>query len=192
MKRIWLLAIAAVLVLSVAGGAVTLALFSAQAAPSNNQFMAGTLVIEANRDNGDTVPGPMYYIGPGGGLYPTGYWAPGDEHHRVLQVENTGSLDAWLKHVRASLDAGSRYLADKLEVKVTSDPAGMVVLAQGTLGQFIDADQPFMGGPISADVGDVIDLHFWVKLPLNADNSYQSLSAVASFSVYAEQKAHNP
>lgn len=37
-----------------------------------------------------------------------------------------------------------------------------------------------------------IDLHFWVGLPLDADNSYQNLSAVASFAVFAEQKAHNP
>jgi predicted ribosomally synthesized peptide with SipW-like signal peptide len=191
-KRTWLLAImAAVLVAAVVSG-VTLALFSASTSPQQSQLTAGTLQITGDRDNGDQVPGPMFYIGPGGGLYETGLWAPGDEFHRVFQIENTGSLDAWLKHVRAALQSGSRPLADKLQVKVTADPGGLNVLAAGTLGQFIDGDMAFAGGPISADVGDVVDLHFWVSLPLNADNTYQNLSCVASFTVYAEQKAHNP
>ena len=192
MKRLVALALSAVVLLTIIGGGATFALFTAQTTNTNSQITAGTLAITADRDNGDTVPGPMFYIGPGGGLMATGEWAPGDAYHRVLQVENTGSLAAWLKHVRASLDSGSRALADKLSVKVTTDAAGAQVVAQGTLGQFIDADQAFTGGPISADAGDVIDLHFWVMLPLNADNSYQGLSAVASFTVYAEQKAHNP
>jgi hypothetical protein len=193
MKRTWLLALTAlVAILGIGGAAVTMALFTAQAGPGNNEITAGTLQITADRDNGDMVPGPMFYIGPGGGLYPTGYWAPGDTQHRVLQVENTGSLDAYLKHLRASLDSGSRALADELQVKVTGDVAGNNILAQGTLGQFIDNDQPFIGGDIPAAVGDVVDLHFFVTLPLGADNSYQGMAAVASFSVYAEQQAHNP
>lgn len=190
MKRFWLLAVAAIAVVGVIGGGITFALFSASTGASSNQFVSGTLQISADRDNGDTVPGPMFYIGPGGGLYPTGYWAPGDSVDRVLQVENTGSLDAWLKTVRASLDSGSRYLADKLHVDVKLDDG--TVVATGTLGQFIDADQAFIGGPLSADVGDLVDLHFLVSLPRNADNTYQNLTAVASFTVYAEQKAHNP
>jgi len=192
MKRLWPVALMALLLLAGIGGGTTLALFTAQGASSSNQITAGTLQIAADRDNGDSVPGPMFYIGSGSGLQPTGLWAPGDEFRRVLQVENTGTLDAWLKQVRASLDSGSRALADKVAVKVTTDPAGSQVVAQGTLGQFIDADQAFLGGPIAAAVGDVIDLHFWVRLPLDADNSYQGLGSVVTFSVYAEQKAHNP
>lgn len=191
MKRLWL-ALAAALLMVGLGGATTLALFTAQAPSVNNQFTAGTLMLTADRDNGDSVPGPMFYIGPGGGLMATGVWAPGDEFHRVLQVENTGTLDAMLKQVRATLESGNRYLADKLSVRVSTDAAGAHVVASGTLGQFLDADQAFTGGPIAADVGDVINLHFWVGLPLGADNSYQNQSSVVSFAVYAEQKAHNP
>lgn len=197
MKRIWILAVAFVVMAAVAGGGMTLALFSAQSAVSDSEFVSGTLAIEANRDMGDGIPGPMYYITAAGGgtdpnQYPTGLWAPGDSHHRILQVENVGSLDAKLTHMRASLESGSMYLAGKLDVVVTTDPAGTNVVATGTLADFINADQMLVGGPIDAMVGDVINLHFWVSFPLDADNSYQGLSTVATFTVYAEQLSNNP
>lgn len=191
MRRLLLAALAALVAAAAAGAGATYALFSAASGANANQVTAGTLEIEAYRDNGDTVPGPMFYIGPGGGLYPTGHWAPGDEVHRVLQVENIGSLDGWLKRVRAALTAGDRSLADQLLVTVSTDPGKTNVIASGTLGNFIDADQSF-ASPISIDVGDLIDLHFFVQLPLSTGNSYQGQSVEVSFAVYAEQKAHNP
>lgn len=187
------------------GGGVTLALFQASTAPTPTQFTAGTLAIQADRDNNDSVPGPMFYIGPGDGHYPTNYWAPGDVFHRVLQVENVGSLDAWMKTVRATLTAGSADLANKLEVRVTTNPgpdpnhvnpfttpAQFTIVNAGTLGQFISADQAFAGGPLALNAGDLADLHFWVRLPLGTGNDSQGLSTVVSFTVYAEQMAHNP
>ncbi|MFZ5814774.1 MAG: hypothetical protein ACOY93_05680 [Bacillota bacterium] len=197
MKRIWILAVAFVVMAAVAGGGMTLALFSAQSATADQEFVAGTLAIEAHRDMGDGIPGPMFYIDAAGGgtdpnQYPTGLWAPGDEHHRILQVENIGSLDAKLTHLRASLQSGSMYLADKLDVTVTLDPAGTQVVAMGKLSDFINADQAFLGGPLPALVGDVINLHFFVSFPLDADNSYQGLSTVVTFTVYAEQLSNNP
>lgn len=191
MKRMLLAAMAVLMAAVAAGAGVTYALFTASTGPANNQITAGTLEIESFRDNGDTVPGPMFYIGPGGGLFPTGHWAPGDEVHRVLQVENVGSLDGWLKHVRATLTAGDRSLADQLLVTVSTDPGKTNVIASGTLGDFIDADQTF-AAPISIDVWDLIDLHFFVKLPLSTSNSFQGQSAEVSFTVYAEQKRNNP
>jgi predicted ribosomally synthesized peptide with SipW-like signal peptide len=188
------MALALAALMACVGTGVTFAFFSASAGPSNNQITAGTLSLSANRDQGDTVPGPMFYIGPGGGIQPTGPWAPGDTVHRVLQIKNTGSLAGLLKSVRATLEPGSqRYLADKLQVKVTSDSAGNNILLQGTLGQFLDADQVFPT-PITINPFplSLISLHFWVTLPLNADNSYQNTTTVVDFSVYAEQKAHNP
>lgn len=35
-------------------------------------------------------------------------------------------------------------------------------------------------------------LHFWVSLPLNADNTYQGLDLKVDFTVYAVQKRSNP
>lgn len=191
MRRIWLTGLAGAVVVAAMGLGTTLALFTAQAGPSLNQATAGTVQIEANRDNGDTVPGPMFYIGPGGGLYGTGAWAPGDEFHRVLDVENIGSLDAWLTGVSAQQEDGDRSLADLLQVRVTTDPLGANVVAAGTLGAFIDATQPFTP-PLGHYVGDVQQLHFWVAMPLSANNSYQGQSVQVGFTVYAEQMAHNP
>jgi len=196
MKRIWILAVAFVVMAAVGGGGLTLALFSAQSAAATQEFVSGTLEIEAHRDMGDGIPGPMFYIDTAGGgnppnNHPTGLWAPGDEHHRILQVENLGSLDAKLTHLRATLQSGDMYLAEKLNVVVTTDPGGMDVVAAGTLADFINGDIYFPT-PIEAYVTDVINLHFWVEFPLNADNSYQGLSTVVTFTVYAEQLANNP
>lgn len=203
MKRIWLLASAALVVALMAVGGATLALFSATAGPADNTFVAGTLVIEANRDQGDGVPGPMYYFDTSGGggsppnQYPTGYLAPGDgglsveSLHRVLQVENVGSLDGKLTMIGADLQSGSKYLADKLNLWITTDPDGLNVIATGTVGSFIDADQSFSPA-LEAYVGSVVDLHFWVGFPLDADNSYQGLTAVVRFTAYAEQLDNNP
>jgi predicted ribosomally synthesized peptide with SipW-like signal peptide len=183
--------LAAAVAVAAVGVGTTLAVFTAQAGPSGNQVTAGTVQIEATRDNGDTVPGPMFYIGPGGGLYGTGLWAPGDEVERVLDVENVGSLDAWLTGVTAQLEAGDMTLANLLQVKVTTDPAGTNVVASGTLGAFLASMQAFTP-PLSHDVGDVQQLHFFVELPLSAGNSYQGQSVQVGFTVHAEQKAHNP
>jgi predicted ribosomally synthesized peptide with SipW-like signal peptide len=198
LRRIWFTVLVFVLASGIAGGA-TLAYFNDTASNQNNQFMTGTLELAADRDQGDSVPGPMFYTIPiegqtdtgDDGLLPTGLWKPGDTNHRVFQLENIGTLDALLKNTRASLDSGSRYLADKLEVKVTTDPAGSDVVASGTLGSFIDGDQSFVPGPISLVAGDIANLHFWVTLPQDADSSYQDETLKAQFSVYAEQQANN-
>lgn len=197
MKRIWILAVAFVVMAAVAGGGLTLALFSAQSAPASAEFVSGRLDIDAQRDMGDGIPGPMFYIdAAGGGVdpnnHPTGLWAPGDKNRRILQVENVGTLDAKLTHMRATLQSGSMYLAEKMDVVVTTDPAGTNVVAMGSLADFINGNMSFIGGAIPATVGDVINLHFWVTFPLDADNSYQGLSTVVTFTVYAVQLANNP
>lgn len=195
MKRIWILAVAFVVMAAVAGGGLTLALFSAQGGSVDSEFVAGTLDLAVDRDMGDGTPGPMFYIDTaGGGVdpndHPTGLWAPGDEHRRILQVENVGSLDAKVTRLRAFLQSGDLYLAQKLNVTVTTDPAGMDVVAAGTLADFLNADQLFTPA-LEAAVGDVINLHFWVEFPLDADNTYQGLSTVVTFTVYAEQSKNN-
>lgn len=187
MKRLVLSFMMIVLVCTLVGGA-TLALFTAEATVADNSVTAASLDLTVDRDNGDTVPGPMFYSDENLGLYPTELWYPGYSAHRVMQIENTGSVNAVLDTVRANLQSGSRYFADKLEAKITTDPDGNDVVAAGTLGQFIDGDQAFSPSAISCDVGDLISLHFWVTLPSDADDTYQNQSVVLDFTVHGVQK----
>ncbi|MDB4895567.1 MAG: hypothetical protein JWN15_1829, partial [Firmicutes bacterium] len=87
MRKQALLAIGAAAIMAVGISAGSFALFSAQAGPSQAILTAGTVNLNSWRDQGDTIPGPMFYTtaaegatSPGGvpGLYPTGPWAPGD------------------------------------------------------------------------------------------------------------------
>jgi len=140
----------------------TLALFSASSAPANNQVTAGTLSLDSYRDQGDTVPGPMFYTTPdegdtpGGvdGLFPTGPWAPGDSRLRVLMVKNTGSLDAWLTSVGADLAAGSTHLAQKLRYCIATSPI-VPTEPKNSQPQCPATDGPF---PQFVAVGNLLDL----------------------------------
>jgi predicted ribosomally synthesized peptide with SipW-like signal peptide len=211
-KAILLLASAVAMALGVSAG--TYALFTASTSPANNHFVAGTLAIDSYRDNGDTIPGPMFYTtaaegassplppaSPEPGLYPTGVWAPGDEHVRVLIVENVGSLDAWLVSVGADDVTGdatgkSMYLANKLDYWVATDAGFTNILASGKLGALISAptDVTFTN-EVPSEVGtptEIQRLYFKVKLPRDADNSYQEIALKVDFHVSAVQMANNP
>jgi hypothetical protein len=199
-KAVLLLASAVALAVGISAG--TYALFSASTAPADNLFVAGTLEIDSYRDNGDTIPGPMFYTTPaegmtsGGdpGLYPTGEWAPGDTNMRVLIIENVGSLDAWLTSVGADMHPGSsEYLADKLDYWVATDAAFTDVVASGKLGDLIDTDVTF-SHQIASEVGtptEIQRLYFKVHLPLDADNTYQDLDLMVDFHVNAVQMKNN-
>jgi len=145
---------AAVAAVSIGG---TLALFS-DAKSATGDFAAGTLCITSERNDGDTTPGPMFYITaeqgqtPDGllGTLPTGVWAPGDSVTRTLNVYNPRScstMDAWLTAVSARLTEGipNQYvqMADELTV-VISTPYGegsnapTVTVAEAPLRDFLD------------------------------------------------------
>lgn len=216
MKKVWVMAIVVTLAMTTLGIGFSMALFSDSTAVSTSNIVAGTLELSSNRDQGDSINGPMFYtteaqgwtydgilppVNPPDGPGPTGYWAPGDEHERVLQVENIGSLDGLLTKIRAVKKSGDDILANKLQVRVVwlrsdYDFEGNVTtteveVASGTLRNFIDADQE-MTSPIEIYPGDVIDLHFYVELPLDANNDYQEKDLDVGFTVYAEQMANNP
>lgn len=90
---------AAMLILVLAVGAGTYALFSSSATNGPNMVQAGTVEITSTRDDVPNI-GPMFYtesVEGQIGAMPTGLWAPGDKHTRGLFLENVGSLDAKLK-----------------------------------------------------------------------------------------------
>lgn len=215
MRFLWLRLITLGLVAAITGTAMTLAFFTSMASIDNNVVTAGTLKINLNRVD-DTLPGPMFYTTTEEGrtsptednleglpgLNPTGTWAPGVSHMRVLQVESTGTIDGRLKSVGATLENGDSPLADVLWVEIFRDNDPSQILASGTLRDFIVADKLLnppinlagdYDGPFGDEYyGDVGTLNFKVTLPSTVNNDYQGLSFKTAFTVQAEQIRNNP
>ncbi|MDF2631035.1 MAG: spore coat-associated protein [Symbiobacteriaceae bacterium] len=205
--KFWL-TLGAVGVMALGATAGTLALFSASTPAANNQFTAGTLQLNSFRDQGDTVPGPMFYTTPAEGqtptqlgLHPTGPWAPGDSWVRVLMVRNTGSLDAWLTSVGASKVSGSDHLAQALRYCIKEVPVGMPMpgwnvpqpqcpatnSAPGyiAIGHLWDLIDPVGGAPNAFDGGNIA-LNAVPGMPPKAFAFYVSLPLSADNSYQGE------
>lgn len=205
-KKLWL-AMGSVLTAATVGLGGTLALFS-DAAPSSVDFVAGRLCIDAQRNDGEAIPGPMFYVtpsqgeSPGGvpGQYPTGLWAPGDSHQRTLTVSNPtscSSMHAWLDTLQASLQPGSdAMLADKLYVTVTTPQLGTeVTVAEGWLSDFLTGPVLLRypdGSRVPLYLTSNRHMKFHVNFDVTADNSYQGTNLVVDFTVNAEQMPNNP
>src|SRR5690606_2356304 len=107
----------------------------------------------ADRNAGEAVPGPMFYITTAGGatpdgtpgLYPTGLWAPGDQHKRTLTVTHDpacSTMHAWLASAEATLtDDSYAAMADQLLVTVfAADASGdKVQVGEALLSDFLAA-----------------------------------------------------
>jgi predicted ribosomally synthesized peptide with SipW-like signal peptide len=210
MNKKLLLSCGAVLTAAAVGIGTTFALFSAQTA-SNNTFTAGTLCLTSERNDGDTVPGPMFYVTPAQGAtppplnlpgtLPTGEWAPGDTHTRTLTVFNPtscSSMNAWLTSVEASVHPGGYLpMANKLWVEITTPQGGGpdVKVAEGWLSTFL-------AGPVPIQYPDTTKIplfltsnrhmKFKVNFDLSADNSYQGQTLVVDFRVNGVQMPNNP
>lgn len=206
-KKLWL-ALASVATAVAVGVGGTFALFSASTTSTNN-FTAGTLCLTSDRNDGDPVPGPMFYVTaaqgqtPGGipGTLPTGLWAPGDTHTRTLTVYNPTScstMGAWLTTIQANMHPGGYGpMADKLLVKVKTPEGGGpdVVVAQGPLSMFLAGPVPVAypdTTKIPVHLSSNRHLKFEVYFDIGADNSYQGQTVVVDFIVNAEQMPHNP
>lgn len=210
MKRKALLALGFVVCTILVTAGATFALFNASAGPADANFTAARLALSSTRDDGDTAPGPCFYVTaaqgqtPSGvpGHLPTGVWAPGNAHNRTLVVSNSApasSLDAWLTQVRATLRPGSdAALADKLYVVITTpqaaSPYDYVTVAEGTLTEFLAGKALAYpgGGKVPCWLDGTRPLKFAVSFASDADNTYQGLSLVVDFTVVAEQMVHNP
>jgi predicted ribosomally synthesized peptide with SipW-like signal peptide len=210
MKKKLLLASSAVLVVALGVG-TTLAIFSDTASSTNN-FTAGTLCITADRNDGDPVPGPMFYVTPAQGTtppplnlpgtLPTGVWAPGDTHTRTLTVTNPTScstMGAWLTSIEATMHPGGYLpMANKLWVEVYTPQGaapGDVKVGEGWLSTFLS-------GPVAIAYPDTTQIplnlssnrhmKFKVNFDLSADNSYQGQTLVVDFKVNSVQMPNNP
>ena len=198
----------------------TLALFSTTATDNQSTFSAAQICMKADRDAGDSIPGPMFYINgardglsPGKdgnyettddnrvGKYSTGVWAPGDKFKRTLDVRNgldqcTRSMDVWLSSVQASVSEGDTDLVDQLTVTVYAPLNGEdAVVAQRPMSDFIT-------GPVALeyddhsrvllDDGSNMQMRFEVAFSREATNHYQGMSLEVDFTVNAVQQKNNP
>ncbi|MCF8010655.1 MAG: M73 family metallopeptidase [Clostridiales bacterium] len=188
----------------VAGG--TFALFTDSTSPADANFTAGTLVITNERDAGDIVPGPMFYVTAAqgatpdddDGIYPTGVWAPGDSHMRTLTVYNhtPSTMDAWLVSSEASIESGNAAMADKLWVEVFHpETSGGVMtdvkVAEGALSTFLTGPVSFSKN-LPCMLGGNNQLHFKVTFDKSAGNNLQGETLKVAFKVNAEQMKNNP
>lgn len=205
-KKLWLM-IGGGLMATLIGLGTTLALFS-DMRHSYSIFTAGTLCIDAQRNDGEPIPGPMFYVTaaqgatPGGipGQNPTGLWAPGDFHQRTLTVSNPdscSSMNAWLETVQASLQPGSdAILAEKLYVEVTTPQQGVEVkVAEGWLSDFLAGPKPLLypdGTRVPLYLTSNRHMKFKVTFDLTANNDYQGKTLVVDFTVHAVQMTNNP
>lgn len=211
-KSKFYLALALVIVMSLLAGGTTLALFTAQTPvlAEDNILTAGTLSLTSERDQGDRVPGPMFYVTPAQGAtpppnslpgtLPTGIWAPGDFHTRTLTVFNptsSSTMDAWLDSVQASVESGNSAMADKLWVEIyTPDSNNVFVkVAEGWLTQFLagPVNMRFTDGSrLPCYLSGNRQLQFKVTFDRSAGNDLQGQTLVVSFSVNGVQMVHNP
>lgn len=205
-KKLWL-AVGTGLLATMIGVGSTLALFS-DVADGDASFTAGRLCLNVQRNDGEPIPGPMFYVTPAQGAtptgipgtYPTGLWAPGDTHQRTLTVENPAScssLDAWLDSVDASMHLGGYApMADQLWVTVTTPMTGVEqTVAQGPLSDFLAGPVPLLypdGTKVPLYLTSNRHMKFNVHFDINADNSYQDKTLVVDFTVYASQMDNNP
>jgi predicted ribosomally synthesized peptide with SipW-like signal peptide len=217
--KLFLLVLAVLLVAGLAGGA-TMAWFTDQATNGPNNFTAGTVNIEADRDLGDPIPGPMFYTTSAEGVTPagepplpanvTGPWYPGRTVTRILDVRNAGSLEVRLHQVSAEItsvngvsvsdpsypSALATSFANKMNVRIhMMDMVGgtlqNVNLFNGSLAELL-TPQPTLHRPIFSPTGSIRPVFYEVTMLSSAGNDLQGIAPVVSFSVFAEQTKNNP
>lgn len=212
-KPFWLAASAvAATAALVAGG--TFALFSSETRSADNTFTTGTLCLTSERNDGDTIPGPMFYMTSAQGETPSGLpgvhpvlgdlpggWAPGDTVTRTLTVYNPtscSSMNGWLTSVQASLHPGSDAdLAEKLWVEVYTPQGSIseVKVGEGRLSDFVAGAVPIKypgDQPIPIYLTSNRHMKFRVRFDVDADDSYQNKNLVVDFQVNGVQMKNNP
>lgn len=144
----------------IAGG--TYAIFTSQAANSNNTFTAGTLAINLDKPDGTKY-------------FDIGNMAPGDNGLSTITVKNDGTLG--LRYDVASTLTGDLTVGDN-PIKVTIKDSEGNVIVPGDNNRVLGA-------------GDSEVLAVSWELPIAAGNEYQGDSAAYSLTVNAEQIKNN-
>jgi spore coat-associated protein N len=140
-------------VAAISGG--TFALFTANASNTGNTFSAGTVKI-ADVTDGAAFSSTTFFSN----------LAPGDNETATLTIENTGSLNAWVK-IDTTTESGALFGG--------SHPLDITFPAEEVL---IPA-----GGSYTFNVG--------YSFPIDAGNEYQDADGEVTFNIKAVQSRNN-
>lgn len=209
MKKIILLGMVVTLACLVIGGA-TFAYFADSVSSQNNVFTAGTIVLTQERDQADTIPGPMFYSADSdpSGLYPydtdknIGFqppggeclcgWAPGSQATRALNVYNKGTIDAKITKIRATVSGGEidgpafDEFVDKMNIKVLYPTSNKLLYEgklSGLLNGWVVTENPIR---LNANTGSA-NFTFEATMDTAAGNAIQGKTFVFDFELLAEQ-----
>jgi Camelysin metallo-endopeptidase len=194
-RRLALLAIVGLAILSLSTGASSLANFTASQSVDANTFTAGTVVLG---------------LSPTTALITYANMAPGDVVTAPLTVTNSGTLDLRYSATSSATNADSKGLAAALVLTVKTGvttcttaqfSATGVVQYTGILGSVppTAATKLFGDNTPGADAGDRTlvaaanePLCFQASLPSSAGNTMQGSTTTATFTFDAEQTKNNP
>lgn len=155
--------LAMALVTTTAGAAImaagSFALFTSSATNSGNTFSAGTLAVS------DITSGTL-----SSQEINAANLAPGDTKQMVMTVQNTGSLDEWVK-----IDSAA----------TTSSETGALFAGTSPLTLTLDSNV------VKLTPGATQNFNVTYSLPIGADNSYQGASGTFSVKVDAVQARNN-
>lgn len=219
-KKLLMLIPTSVMAVSLLVGGGTYALFTSSVSNINNTYTTGTVILTQERDQGDTIPGPMFYTSTSDptGSFPydtnknAGYQppggeslgglAPGDSMTRAMNLYNKGTLDAKVTKLKATVNpagvtSGKAYneFINKLYVVVEATSMANKILYSGTLSGLLNgSDNGWVdiSPAMRMSVGSTMNINFDVYLDPSADDTIQGQNFVFDFSFYAEQLKNNP
>lgn len=189
-KRALLAAGAALAVASLAGGAISLALFTSTATVPGNTFSTGTVIISTN---------------PTTALVTFAAMAPGDQVTAPITVTNGGSLDLRYAISSVATNTDAKGLKDQLVLTIksgvtTCDDANYAASGtqlysgdlDSTAGKLVgDVATGAQAGdrPLTAGANEVLCFH--VGLPGATGDAFQAATTTATFTFAAEQTKNN-
>jgi predicted ribosomally synthesized peptide with SipW-like signal peptide len=194
-NRVLVLLVGAVAVASIAGGAISLAVFT-DTETVDATFTSGTIMLDPTKiDALDLALGSN--------------WVPGDSVTGSVDVENIGTNQLRYSLNTTTTDGSSPngpalYEALTVEVRTIdattpltkcNDFDGTVLHAAGVLGastiMFGDPSPTVGTGDRTVNAGATDVLCIRVSLPINTDETYQGATSVTTFTFNAEQTANN-
>jgi hypothetical protein len=189
-KRILLVLAAIITVASIAGGAISLALFTSTATVPANTFSTGSVVISTN---------------PTTALVTFAAMAPGDSVSAPLTVTNGGTLDLRYAISSVATNADAKGLKDQLALTIKSGVTTCTNAAYAADGVSIySGDLDSTAGKLVGDAASGADagdrtliaaanevLCFHVSLPGATGDAFQGATTTATFTFAAEQTKNN-